>query len=270
MSETTEVVAETVETTEVGTAAPAIEADPVVERALEQGWLPKEEFVKAGRDESEWRPAKEFVERGELYKSIHSTKRELKQTQAALTALQRHHQYVFEKAKLQAIDELKKERRQAIRSEDPERVEEIEEAIEQHKQELVEAKQQVAQATQQLGPPPEFVEWKDKNVWYDTDEEMREFADAAGLIYINKNPRAAPQEVLKHIETKMRKQFPEKFGIRKAAPSAVAAVNRTSKSSKSVDTIELTEQERRVMKTFVDNGVMTEAEYIKELKKVGR
>ena len=53
---------------------------------------------------------------------------------------------------------------------------------------------------------------------------MREYADAMGLIYMNKNPTAAPNDVLKHVEGKVKKQFSDKFVARKAAPNAVRVV----------------------------------------------
>ena len=96
---------------------------PTEQTAREQGWVSKEEWEADGKDVEAWRPAKEFVDRGELYKSIHTTKRELKQTQASLAALQKHHAYVFEKAQKQALEELKREKRLAIRNEDFEKLE---------------------------------------------------------------------------------------------------------------------------------------------------
>lgn len=248
------------------------QVDPIAEQATAQGWVPKEDWVKSGRSADEWRPAKEFVERGELYKSIHQTKRELKQTQAALTALQKHHQYVFEKARLQALDELKKERRLALREGDLETVEVLDDRIEDTTKQFEEERQQLAaqQAAVQVGPPPEFEDWKATNTWYETDGEMKEFADAVGLIYINKNPKAAPKEVLSHIDGKMKKQFPDKFGVKRAAPNAVAPVNRASRPGKGdITMVDVPEDMRPVIRNFCESTGMSEADYIKQLKKSG-
>lgn len=245
------------------------ELSPVEQQAQEQGWMPLKDWEAQGKSKDEWRPAKEFVERGELYKSIHTTKRELKQTQAALTALQRHHQYVFEKAHEQALRDLRAEKRLAIRNEDFDRLEEIETEIEemqdQHKQEQQAIVQATAQAAQQVAP--EFQIWLDRNQWYLTDQNLKDEAEAAGFLYLNKG--GSREGLLAHVESVVKKKFPDKFGGKRAAPSAVAAVNRGGKPPAKVD-IDLTEDERKVMRTFVDAGVMTEAEYIKELKKVGR
>ena len=246
------------------------ELSPVEEQATDQGWVPLETWKGSGRDESEWRPAKEFIERGELYKSIHTTKRELKQTQAALTALQRHHQYVFEKAHEQAIKDLRAEKRLAIRNDDLEHLEEIETQIEelqdQHKKEVESIAATNAATAPQVAP--EFQHFTDRNPWYLTEKGLRDEADAAGFIYLNNGGQR--EGLFAHVEKEMKRKFPDKFGVRRVAPNAVASVDKTNKKSSSADQVSLTSEERQVMMTFVNAGVMTEAEYLKELKKVGR
>lgn len=240
-------------------------------QASEQGWVPKEEWVAGGGNADEWRTAKEFVDRGELYKTIHSTKRDLKQTQAALTALQRHHQFVFEKAQKEAIEELKREKRLAIRDEDFARLEAVEEEIEKtQEQQAVERKalQQEQLTAQQINPHPEFIAWVDRNNWYTQNSDMREEADAFGLVYMQRNPGVASQDVLKYVEGKIKKTYPEKFAARKAAPNAVAAVSRVgSPSRKAADDFQMTETEREIMNDLVKSEVMTKEAYVAELKK---
>jgi len=228
--------------------------------------------VESGREADEWRPAKEFVGRGELYKTIHSTRRDLKQTQAALTALQKHHQYVFEKAHKQALAELKQQKRTAIRENDLERLEELDSQIEEVQEKHQEEK--VALTTQQAevataGVHPEFAGWQERNPWYTVDSDLREYADAVGLIYFNKNPGVTPQQVLAYVEQGVRKKFPEKFGTRKAAPNAVAGVNKSLGNKKGPsDRFELDPMEREIMNTLVKSGAITEEQYIADLKKV--
>ena len=238
--------------------------------AREQGWVNKEEWVADGKDAETWRPAKEFVDRGELYKSIHATKRELKQTQATLTALQKHHAFVFEKAQKQALEELKREKRAAIKDEDFQKLEAVEEDIEklqeQHKQEK---EAFVAEAQIQSGPHPDFVAWTEQNIWYRDDEDLREYADFKGIKYTQKNPGVSPSEVLAYVSKEVKKQFPEKFGVKKAAPNAVLGVNKTNSTSRKVMADDdLTETELEIMKELVSTKTLTEAQYRAELKKV--
>lgn len=256
--------------TETVVAEPSVpELSPVEQQAQEQGWVPLEDWKASGRDENEWRPAKEFVERGELYKSIHSTKRELKQTQAALTALQKHHQYVYEKSYQQAIKDLRDAKRQAIRNEDFQKLEEIEDKMEQVQTEFQRDAQQFAvtnAATQaSTNVAPEFQAWVDRNGWYLTDSALRDEAEAAGFLYLNKG--GTKDGLLAHVETTIKRKFPEKFGVKRAAPNAVAGVDRTAAKKTTKDNFELTSDERAIMDTFVKQGIMSEADYIKELKK---
>ena len=127
---------------------------------------------------------------------------------------------------------------------------EIEQLQETHKTE----KEQLVQATTtpvQTGPHPDFQVWIEDNAWYNNDDELREFADATGFIFMNKNQGIAPEKVLEHVEKKVRKQFPEKFGVKRAAPNAVQGVDRQNKAGKKVDTdIPLDEMEVSIMKTF--------------------
>ena len=248
---------------------------PIEQSARDQGWVSEEEWVAEGKEASEWRSAKEFVDRGELYRSIHSTKRELKQTQAALTALQKHHAHVFEKAQKQALEELKREKRLAIREEDFQKLEQVEEKIEElTEQQQAEKKafeQEQAQVqVSQGGNHPEFEAWTTRNTWYTSDDELREYADFKGIKYAQKNPGVSPPEVLDYVEKQVRKQFPEKFGPqKKAAPNPVTGVNKTNSASRKTEAdVDLTDTERDIMNDLVSSGVMTKAQYISELKKV--
>lgn len=248
---------------------PTIEttSDPVETQARDQGWVSKEEWVESGRTESEWRPAKEFVDRGELYKSIHTTKRELKQTQQALNALQQHHRYVYEKAYQQALNDLKVQKRQAMRQGEFEEVEEIESRMEKLQEDHVTETQRLAAVQQAATPstPPEFQEFLDRNTWYMMDKGLRNEADAIGFVYLNNG--GDKTQLLSHVEKEIKKKYPEKFGsVKRAAPNAVAPTNRGSKAP-AKDDIDMDESEREVMRTFVRQGVMTEAQYKAELKK---
>src|SRR3990167_2661536 len=180
MSEETKVETEKtqVETKEQVTNSELIpEPHPAELEARGQGWVSKEEWVESGRDEGDWRPAKEFVERGEIFKTLHSVKRELKQTRAQHEALQKHHQYVFEKAHLKAIDDLKRERRAAIRADDLETAETIAEEIDELKENHAKEKQVVIAENKKAEVQeanPEFQMWVDHNKWYLVDNDLRD------------------------------------------------------------------------------------------------
>ena len=266
---TEETIVDKVEETVEEEVVEVVEPSPTETTAREQGWVSKEEWVASGRGEDEWRPAKEFVERGEIFKSLHSVKRELKQERAAREALQKHHQFVFEKAHAQALQDLKLQKRQAIRAEDFESLEVIEDEIDKLQETHVKERAQMQAQVSQPANIPEFDSWVERNGWYAQDQDLRDFADATGIVFANRNPNTPPATVLKHVETEVRKKFPEKFGVKRAAPNAVASVDRTGAKPRK-ESYELNETERTIMNDLVKMGVMTEAQYIADLKKVNK
>ena len=112
---------------------------------------------------------------------------------------------------------------------------------------------------------PEFAEWVDKNKWYETSQPMRAYADALGRDLAYKG--LAPGEVLKEVERQVRDEFPQKFrNANRDKPGAVESS--TNKGVKGNNDVALSDDERRVMQRFVRTGVMTEKEYMVELKRI--
>lgn len=255
-----------------------VELTPLEEQAVAQGWVPKDEWVDSGGDPDEWRTAKEFIDRGELYRSIHTLRKEQKQLGDRYSALKRHQDYIFDKAYQKALKDLRMEKRQALKSEDLERVEEIEEQIETLQDEYVkEAKEQPGQKQTQDGQPqsqeqpqnPVFVSWVGRNPWFSQNKAMRTYAEGYGIAYANNYPGTPAEEILRQVEIAVKRQYPDKFGAKRAAPNAVAGSNRSDRSStKAKDDIELDDMERDIMRGLVESGEMTEAEYKASLKKV--
>lgn len=248
------------------------ELSPTEQKALEQGWVPKDQWKG---DPDEWRPAREFVERGELYKSIHELKKKDKQREAAVQALQKHHEHVFTKAYEQAMRDLKQEKRVAMREQDFEKLQEVEdkiEALQANTQQEARQLQVVQAATQQEPVIPAFQAFIEKNSWYVTDDSMKLEADIIGGHYMNKG--GTKEGLFAHVEAEMAKRHPDRFGrapARKAAPNAVAGVDRSNKSSPkgSITMNDVPEADRPVIRQMAAASGMSEGDYIKELKKIG-
>ena len=68
-------------------------SDPFVERALELGWRPQEEWTGP---EEEFIDAKEFVRRQPLFEKIEAQSREIRAVKQGLDALKTHHAKVKE------------------------------------------------------------------------------------------------------------------------------------------------------------------------------
>lgn len=240
------------------------QVDPYEAAAREQGWRPKEEFEG---DESKWRPAKEFVERGELFGKIDTLGKELKETKKALKMLQEHHSKVKETEFNRAVTELKSLQKKHLEEGNSDEYLKTTELLtdlkaEQKAREVLN-QQQAEQNKNQVDP--RFVTWQEKNQWYTKDAEMRQFADTLGLGYAQANPGIEPDVVLEYVSQQIKKTFKDKFeNPNRTKPSAVEGGSAATNSKK--DTVDLTDDERRVMNTFVRQGIMTKDEYIAQVK----
>lgn len=239
--------------------------DPVEVEARAGGWVPKEEFHG---DEKLWVDAGEFVRRGPLFEKINRQGSELKEIKKALEQLKHHHAQVKETAYKDALKALREQKREAFAEGDADKLIAIDEKIdavrdEQRTFEQSRAQQHSQQVTQELHP--EMVAWTNRNPWYNTSRPMRAFADALGMELAAEGK--SPSDVLKEVERRVRAEFPNKFeNPNRSKASAVEGGGNTGSSGKGRDSFQLEDHERQIMQRFVRTGVMTEAEYIAELK----
>jgi len=235
-------------------------SDPYEEQAREQGWKPKSEYEG---DPEKWRPSKEFVERGELFGKIDHMGKELKETRKALKMLQDHHSKVKETEYNNALNELKTLQKKHLEEGNSDGYLEASELLTDLKAE--QKAREVVNADKVPTPDPRFISWTQENKWYSTNREMREYADTVGMGYANRNPDIDPEDVLKYVTKEVKLRFKDSFvNPNRTKPSSVEGANTGSASRK--DSFELTEDERRVMNTFVRAGVMSKDEYVAQVK----
>lgn len=237
------------------------QVDTYEDEARAQGWRPKEEYEG---DPTKWRDAKSFVERGELFGKIDSMGKELKETRKALKLLQEHHTKVKETEYKRAVDELKALQKRHLEEGNSDGYLETTDLLTDLKAEQ-KAREAVAQVTP-AQPDQRFVSWVNDNKWYSADAELREYADVVGMGYAQKNPHLDPEDVLKFVTAQVKTRFRDKFvNPNRTKPSAVEGAS-TQSSNKG--TFELSDEERKVMNTFIRSGVMSKEEYIAEVKKM--
>lgn len=246
----------------VAEATPAPEEyTPTEQTALEQGWVPKDEFQG---DEHKWVEAGEFIRRGELFKKIEDQNRQLKQVRLALDGFKSHYTKVKETEYQRALSTLKQEFKLANREGDFEKADRLETQIESVEQEAAEIRATAIQP-QQAEANPEFVSWVAKNDWYHSQAHMKAYADQVGIKYAQLGME--PREVLQKVDQEVRKEFPNKFtNPNRDKPGAVESS--TPRGGAKRDSFELDDRETKVMNNLVKSGVLTKEQFIADLKKV--
>lgn len=229
-------------------------------KAMDSGWVPKDEY---SGEEHKWVDAAEFLRRGELFKKIENQSKELKDVKKALDEMKKLHSQVREVEYKRALDTLREQKKTALLEGDADALLAVEDKIDLVKEQQKLLSQEPPSSSEQVNP--EFQAWTDRNSWYETNGPMKAFADALG----NDLARTgmSPSNVLKEVEKQVRAEFPNKFrNPNQDKPGAVEGTKGKGSSRLSIDN--LSDDERRVMRTFVRTGVMTEEQYIKELNKV--
>ena len=244
-------------------SAPETEHSPTELKAIESGWVPKEEFQG---DEHKWVEAGEFLRRGELFKKIEDQGKQLKDVRSALNEMKKLNSQIQEVEYKRALDTLKAQKKAALEDGDADAVIAAEDRIDMVKEQQKEMQRQSPVAQSDEGSEhPEFVAWTEQNNWYKSSTPMKAFADALGQELARAGN--SPSEVLKKVAVEVRKEFPNKF--RNPNQDKAGAVEGGSgRGVSSSIRFTLSDEERSIMNKFVRQGVMSEKEYVEQLKKV--
>jgi hypothetical protein len=243
--------------------------EPVVEQpaapnfeelAAAEGWVPQDQWTG---DPNEWRPAKEFVDRGKLFKKIDEQNRKLKRLEQGVEEFRKHHEQVRKIEYERALNHLKAQKKEALLEGDADAVIDIDEKIADTKaaQKQAAAQPQVQEDSQ---PDPAFTAWIQRNQWYGKDKAMKAVADAVAYEIAGEGVRE-PAKILAEVEKRVRQEFPHKF-TNPNRERASAVEGSTNRGTSNRDTVQLSDDERRVMQKIVATGIMTKEQYLKEYK----
>lgn len=247
--------------------------DPAVEKARDDGWVPQDEWKGKPED---WVDYREFNVRGELMGRIksqstqlHSLMDKTNSLEEALKVLGEHNKKIAETEYNRALKTLKEERKEARENDDYDALDEIDEQIDElkaAKKELSETKEEETKLkAENKGPTPEqqrlVQDWLDspQNQWYAKDKALARVADSYIMEYAQDNPNDL-EGALEYMNKEMRNNYADKVGGTSKKGSAVTEAdgrNRGKATGKSTKfTVkDLTDEEKRVGKTFVDQGV---------------
>ncbi len=257
-NENVEVITEEGAIPEVKTEVTQPEYTEVEQQAMEQGWVPQDQFAGHGK----WRPAEEFLDRGELFAKIDEQKRRLQSVEGTAQELKKHLEKVRKTEYQRALDTLRAEKKAALNEGDADAVVTIDDKIADLREEQKQADTpQSVQRTQE--PNPAFVVWVNKNPWYNTDRAMKAYADTIATDLAVKG--LTPTELLVEVERQTKKEFAHKFNNpNRSKPGAVESGG--SKGATKTDSFELSDAEKRVMEKFVKSGLMTREEYVADIR----
>jgi hypothetical protein len=238
--------------------------------AMQIGWNPNHE------GERDFVSAKDFIVRSKEIQDTMSTQlknqdTKLSNLENSLNEVKQHHSRVYkaEVAKLKLeVSRLKTEKNKAISDGDHAKVEEIDGRIKE-----IEKIPEEVPATSAKKPNPEYEAWLEKNPWYESDSELKQYAitqgnssEFEGLPYTT---------MLNKVTERVKAMFPEKFKTAdKQKPVQTVetpqAKKKTEDKSKSKYKFsDLTEAQKKQCRDFVRLGVMKEEEYIEDLAKLG-
>jgi hypothetical protein len=244
-----------------GTVVPG-EVTPLMEEALSQGWVPKTEYEG---DPDRFVDYAEFVRRGELFRKIESQSKEMKELKRALKELATHNTKIREVEYQRAVEALKAEKKAALNEGDADKVVEIDDRIDLVKEQQRVLQQQQVQEIAEPAVHPELQNWINNNQWYESNRTMRGWADARGVELASEG--LSPREVLTTLTKEVKQRFAEKFSNpNRDKPGAVEGQRSRATATKSETAFELSDVERQIMRRIVDTGVITEADYISQLK----
>ncbi len=237
-------------------------------RAITLGWKPKEEWQGS---EDDWVPAKWWLKYGDVEQRAVSLETETKKKDRVITAMKDHYVRVKEDAKNEVLQTIKRQKQEAVKNEDFQRVAELDAQADEIDHNLntrfTKRDTDVAKDVNvPAGPPVEFFEWNKINPWYrygvSTDELTNE-ADTIAIGFANKNPQAAYGEVLKYTEERIKRMYPDKFEPKPTPGTAVddGAGRRSGSPAKPSNKTKLDEAQKAAAAEFG----MTEEDYYKSM-----
>lgn len=257
-----EAVKETVEKVEKTESPKEEHQESEVEaKAREMGWNPDKEGVDPGK----WIGAEEYIARAPLFEKNRKLSRKVKELESSVNALKGHYSKIESIAYEKALQALKEQKIKAMDDFDHKKVAELDD-------EIVDLKSRTTkpEPVKKNEPLPEFLEWKETNPWYDTDPELKEYADFVGVRLAAKDDGIEPEDLYKQVEKKVRDRYPEKFRNKnKTQQSPVEGVTKTQSKPGRPTWSSLPEQFQRAGDKFVRNGIMTRDQYIDDLVKMG-
>lgn len=207
------------------------EENDVTAKAAEMGWVPKEEWKG---DPEKWRPAEEFVSRGENILPI--LKDRVSKLESDLKVALSANKHEIEQVKKESYARAKAEYDKQLADLEKLEVEAFKTGDADVYLEVKNAKAAIKAPVEpeQASEDPVFVDWKDKNPWYQSDKELADYADFISHKIMAEHSGKITKSALAEEMTKRTKAaFPSKFTNPKRSEAGAVEGGATSPSGKS-------------------------------------
>lgn len=241
-------------------------------RAINLGWKPKDQWQG---NPDEWVPAKWWLRYGDVEQRLLAAEQENKHKEKVLGSMKNHYTRVKEDAIAEVKQTIQRQKREALKEEDFQRVAELDAELEVLetgiKNRFNAVDKDVANDVNSAppGPPPEFHEWNRQNPWYKlgSNDEITKEADALAIAYATQHGQNTDyRKMLDYVGDKIKKLFPEKFKQEEVPMTSVddGGGEQGSRGTKGGPKApKLTDVEKEVARRFG----MTDDEYAKERDK---
>jgi hypothetical protein len=189
-------------------------------KARRQGWRPRDEY--RGPDEK-WVDADAFLKRSDeelpvMRERLKKQDRDLADLKGTVAKFAEHHAKVEKIAYERAMNEVKKQRREALAIGDADGFEQAEERI----AELKEVKPAATQKAAAAEISPDVQAWVEANPWFMSDAKMHNLAKVTCDELQQEDPTRDIKDILKEVAKEVKTRFPEKFAnAKRSAPPAV-------------------------------------------------
>lgn len=241
----------------VAPAAPIETQAEIETRARAQGWRPKEEFNKAPET---WKPADEFLSVAEeSLPMMRERLRNMSETVAKIPAIEKALKF----SKQEREHALKTQREELQADYDAKMRAAAETGNLAEFDRLAAEKTAKTKETVPVVEPEAVTNFKADNVWYGTNEEMTDFANATCLSVERDHPDWGPVEVMRRTGALVQKAYPGEF----AAPvSSVEAGGRRITPAGSAQTFDAMPADMKAaFQVSTDAGLVEDTEEGKKI-----
>jgi hypothetical protein len=232
-------------------------------KARRQGWRPKDEYRGP---EEKWVDADAFLKRSDeelpvMRERLKKQDRDLADLKGTVAKFAEHHAKVEKIAYERAMNEVKKQRREALAIGDADGFEQAEERL----AELKEVKPAATQKEAAAEISPDVQTWVQANPWFQAEPRLAKYAEQVCGELQSEDPTRDLSDILKEVAKEVKQRFPEKFAnAKRSAPPAVEGTGSVAAGKGSKSYANLPAEAKAACDKFLKQGLIkSKDDYLK-------